>query len=121
LAREFSRGSTSLLLRYYTLKPHGKTDEKLPTALPTALANGLHEVLVEIQDEVLALVKEHGEFRSLHEGYAVILEELEELWCEVKRPPESRDLQRLRSEALDVAASAAKFALFVEKGLEGSS
>jgi hypothetical protein len=76
---------------------------------------GLREVLVEVRSEVYAMVREHGDFSSLHEGYAVILEELEELWCEVKRPPENRDLSRLRSEALDVAASAAKFALFVEK------
>jgi hypothetical protein len=127
LAGEFGR--SSVLQRYYKLraKPEfGDKEPKLPTAvytaLPTGVQNGLHEVLVEIQDEVLAMVKEHGDFRSLHEGYAVILEELEELWDEVKRPPERRDLQRLRSEALNVAASAAKFALFVaKKGLETKS
>ena len=122
LAKEFGRGSSSLQLRFYKLKPHGVTEENLPTQLPTALANGLHEILVEIQDEVLAMVKEHGDFKSCHEGYAVILEVLEMLWDEVKRPAEDRDLQTLRGKALCVAASAAKFALFVEKkGLESSS
>lgn len=131
LAREFNR--SGLLQRYYRLrvKPEFRdkepklptvlpTDVKLPTSLPTVLPlMGLREVLVEIRSEVYAMVREHGDFRSLHEGYAVILEELEELWCEVKMPAEKRDLSRLRSEALDVAASAAKFALFIErKGLE---
>lgn len=121
LAREFNR--SGLLQRYYKLrlKPEFRNkEEKLPTAVHTALPTavpmmGLREVLVEVRSEVYAMVREHGDFRSLHEGYAVILEELEELWDEVKRPAENRDLQRLRSEALDVAASAAKFALFVEK------
>ncbi|MCJ7559154.1 hypothetical protein MUO79_00870 [Candidatus Bathyarchaeota archaeon] len=95
---------------------------ELPTSVPTVLPmTGLREVLVEVRSEVYAMVKEHGDFKSCHEGYAVILEELEELWDEVKRPSESRDLRRLRSEALNVAASAAKFALFVEKELEASS
>ena len=106
-----------------------KEEPKLPTALPTAVRTtvyaavyaGLDKVLVEIRDEVYAMTREHGDFRSLHEGYAVVLEELEELWDEVKRPAESRDLGRLRAEALNVAASAAKFALFVEKGLEAKS
>jgi len=121
LAREFNR--SGLLQRYYKfrVKPEFRDKEpKLPTALPTTLPTvlplvGLREVLVEVRSEVYAMMREHGDFKSCHEGYAVILEELDELWDEVKRPPESRDLQRLRSEALNVAASAAKFALFVEK------
>lgn len=118
LAREFGR--PSVLQRYYRLRLIGKKaeDAKLPTAvhteLPTVAYTGLDQVLVEIKAEVYAMVREHGDFRSLHEGYAVILEELEELWDEVKMPAERRDLSRLRSEALDVAASAVKFALFVE-------
>jgi hypothetical protein len=47
-------------------------------------------------------------FNSLHEGYAVILEELDELWEEVKEKQHSRD--RLRTEALQVAAMAIRFA-----------
>ncbi|MCJ7767241.1 hypothetical protein MUP79_02470 [Candidatus Bathyarchaeota archaeon] len=95
-------------------------EPKLPTPLPTPLPTvlpmaGLREVLVEVRSEVYAMVREHGDFKSLHEGYAVILEMLDEVWEEIKKPSEYMDLQRLRSEALCVAASAAKFALFIEK------
>ena len=99
-----------------------KEEPKLPTVMHTevytAVYVDLDKVLTEIRDEVYGMVREHGDFKSLHEGYAVILEELEELWDEVKRPAETRDLRRLRAEALDVASSAAKFALFIQKDLE---
>lgn len=42
---------------------------------------------------------------SPHEGYAVILEELDELWVEVK----ADDRARMREEAIQVAAMAIRF------------
>jgi hypothetical protein len=42
-----------------------------------------------------------------HEGYAVILEELDELWAEVKAQVHNPD--RMRKEALQVAAMAVRF------------
>ena len=42
-----------------------------------------------------------------HEGYAVILEELDELWEEVKS--QHPDRQRMRAEAAQVAATALRF------------
>jgi hypothetical protein len=47
-------------------------------------------------------------FNSVYEEYAVILEELEELWdeCREKVP----DKERLRKEAIHVAAMAIRFA-----------
>jgi hypothetical protein len=47
-------------------------------------------------------------FNSVHEGYAVILEELDELWDESKERVPSKD--RLRTEARHVAAMAIRFA-----------
>jgi hypothetical protein len=47
-------------------------------------------------------------FASPHEGYAILLEEMDELWQEVKSaPPADRD--RMRAEALQVAAMAVRF------------
>jgi hypothetical protein len=58
--------------------------------------------------EALRAGDKKNPFNSLHEGYAVILEELDELWEEVKEKQHPRD--RLRTEALQVAAMAIRFA-----------
>jgi len=44
-------------------------------------------------------------FNNAHEGYAVIQEELDELWDAVKR----NDLNAARNEAIQVGAMAARF------------
>ena len=51
-------------------------------------------------------------FASPHEGYAVILEELDELFEEIrqKRP----DKERLREEAIQIGAMAIKFIMSIE-------
>lgn len=51
----------------------------------------------------------HAPIAGRHEGYAVILEELDELWaeCKKKRP----DVDALREEAIQVAAMALRFAI----------
>jgi hypothetical protein len=47
--------------------------------------------------------------RSEHEGYAVIKEEFDELWDEIKKNPRKRDAAALRKEAVQVAAMALRF------------
>jgi len=54
-------------------------------------------------------------FNSAHEGYAVILEEADELWDEVKRPAFMRDNKALKEEAIQVAANALRFLVDVVK------
>jgi hypothetical protein len=44
-----------------------------------------------------------------HEGYAVILEELDELWDEVRASKPGADCATMRTEALQVAAMALRF------------
>ncbi len=64
-----------------------------------------------VVDEVVAELERatnlHGPMSSPHEGYAVLQEEVDELWEEVK----DRDLdqRRLRAEAIQVAAMAIRF------------
>lgn len=53
----------------------------------------------------------HGPMVSAHEGYAVLLEELDELWAEVKK--REPDKARLRAEAIQVAAMALRFVMDV--------
>ncbi len=51
--------------------------------------------------------KKHAPMHSGHEGYAVIREELDELWDEVKQ--QSPDPSRLMNEAMQVGAMALAF------------
>ena len=56
----------------------------------------------------------HGSFNSPHEGYAVILEELDELKAEVWKNRRSRDYKAMRKEALQVATMGVKFIEMVD-------
>jgi NTP pyrophosphatase (non-canonical NTP hydrolase) len=48
-------------------------------------------------------------YNSQHEGYAVILEEVEELWAEIKKNQRDYDLQAQRKEAIQAAAMLIRF------------
>lgn len=66
----------------------------------------------EVLDELDRAFVKHGSTASAHEGYAVILEELDELWTLVKRRSRSREsLAQMRHEACQVAAMAIQFML----------
>lgn len=57
--------------------------------------------------ELRRAILKHGPMHSAHEGYAVILEELDELKAEIwKQAP---DREQLRKEAIQVAAMALRF------------
>lgn len=52
-------------------------------------------------------------FNSAHEGWAVLKEEFDELWGEVKINQKRRDLAKMRHEAVQVAAMAMRFIIDV--------
>lgn len=63
-----------------------------------------------IENEILRAKSIHKtDFHSVHEGYAVIKEEVDELWdeCKVKIP----DRTKLRTEAIQIAAMCLRFAI----------
>jgi len=62
---------------------------------------------LQIENEIELSRKNHGVFSGSHEGYAVILEEVEELWQEVKK--KERDFKQMRKECIQIAAMAIKF------------
>jgi hypothetical protein len=68
-------------------------------------------VASEVLEEVFRARKQHAPMRGAHEGYAVILEELDELWAEVK--DRRSDLGAMRREAIQVAAMAIAFVVEV--------
>ncbi len=67
----------------------------------------LDEVLDAIRNEFLRARNKHSPLASAHEGYAVILEELDETWDEIKRD----DFDAAREEAVQVGAMAVAFIL----------
>lgn len=75
----------------------------------------------EVFDEVLAELERatalHGPMNSAHEGYAVLQEEVDELWEEVKTNP--RNDVAMRKEAVQVAAMAIRFLMDCCAGAEG--
>lgn len=71
----------------------------------------LARVLALVADEVTRTSEHHDEFNSAHEGYAVLAEEVDELWDEIKKRPETRSNAALRKEAIQVAAMAVRLIL----------
>ena len=75
-----------------------------PVILP-AIGNELAE---QIDDE-LSRAKVHGvEFASLHEAYAVMLEELDEIWEITRMKRRDRHAETLKHELIQLAAMAIK-------------
>ena len=64
----------------------------------------MSNVLVEITIEIKKSRDAHGLFMGSHEGYAVILEEVEELWDEVKK--KDRNFENMKKECIQIAAMA---------------
>jgi hypothetical protein len=70
-------------------------------------------VMKAIRKEVERAMSLHGSMRNAHEAYAVLLEEVDELWDEVKKNSKTRDPLKMREEAIQVAAMAARFVIDV--------
>ena len=66
----------------------------------------------QVQVELDRALNLHGEFKSFHEGYAVILEEMDELWTEIKKPFAERSRVRIYEESKQLAAMAVKMMIF---------
>jgi hypothetical protein len=59
---------------------------------------------VKVEEELQRARLKNAPFNSLHEAYAVLLEEVDELWDEVKKKPAQRDKFLLLQEAVQVGA-----------------
>ncbi len=69
----------------------------------------IDRLLGDVKWTLQKAIKKHAPMHSAHEGYAVLLEEVDELWDEVKR--QTVDGSAMRKEALHVAAMAVRFLL----------
>lgn len=65
------------------------------------------DALQMIIEEYLGAVKKFGGFNSAHEGFAVLQEEVDELWEEVRKKQGNRE--DLAKEAKQVAAMGLRF------------
>lgn len=72
-------------------------------------ADQLREILRSVACEFGRATSLNGPFGSAHEGYAVILEEVDELWDEVKKKSTERSIDQMREEAIQIAAMAVRF------------
>lgn len=71
----------------------------------------MKKVIMEyIVDEYIIATRNYGKFSSAHEGFAVIKEEVDELWeaVRLKQSNPERD-EKMRKEAIQVAAMACRF------------
>lgn len=95
----------------YTLSSDGsvkinKTSAIGPTELMVPL---LTSVLMDIGEEVAAAEAKWPAMNSAHEAFAVMKEEVDELWDHVKTNQKKRDIAAMRAEAIQVAAMAVRF------------
>ncbi len=69
----------------------------------------LDELVYDLNDigiEYIKAKEKHTKFNSLHEVYAVLIEEVDELWEEIKKKKEHRNVIDIKNEARHVAAVA---------------
>lgn len=63
-----------------------------------------------VGEELLRARKKYRAMASAHEGWAVLREEVDELWEEVKKKPSKRDPAAMYDELIQVAAMAQRMA-----------
>lgn len=73
---------------------------------PYAVSNAVTEVVKEVE----LAQSNWPPFNSAHEGFAVLGEEVNELWEHIRTKQKNRNLVEMRKEAIQVAAMAIRFA-----------
>ncbi len=64
----------------------------------------------DVRDELAIARAKYRPMASAHEGWAVIREEVDELWDDVKKKPSKRNAEDMYSELVQVAAMAQRMA-----------
>lgn len=72
------------------------------------------EEAAKVVSETTRAMTKYPSMASWHEGYAILKEEVDELWDEIKKRPGLRNTDKLREEATQVAAMALR--LLVDLG-----
>lgn len=64
------------------------------------------DIELKVFNEFDLAKKNYPDFHSLHEGYAVLLEEVDELWDFVKMKQKKRDYELIEKECIQIASMA---------------
>lgn len=67
------------------------------------------ELAMDVITELESARETHPNFHSAHEGWAVLREEVDELWDEVRKKDDERSMRKMRAEAVQIAAMALRF------------
>ncbi len=74
----------------------------------------VEELMGEVMAEFDFATEKYPAFNTAHEGYAVLLEEMDELKAHVWMRQGKRDLTAMQKEAIQVAAMALRFAFDIQ-------
>lgn len=74
------------------------------------------EAIAEMGTEYFNATRRYPPMASAHEGFAILKEEVDELWDEVKKKPSKVDREALRQECIQVGAMAIRFYCDVCRG-----
>jgi len=69
----------------------------------------IKELIEQVENEFERASKLYHKFHSNHEGYAVLKEEVDELWDEIKKSKETKGNDKMKSELIQIAAMAIRF------------
>jgi CO dehydrogenase/acetyl-CoA synthase beta subunit len=83
--------------------------EDIVTARDVRSMDQIDQILFRVRHEVVRARKKHAPMHSPHEGYAVLQEEVDELWEEIKAD-EGREVNAM-NEAVQIAAMAVRYVL----------
>lgn len=81
--------------------------------------NDIERTALEVCKEVEEATKAWPKFNSAHEGFAVLKEEVDELWDHVKTNQKRRNIEEMRKEAIQVAAMALRFSVEICNEVDG--
>lgn len=73
------------------------------------IGRSIDRVVSDVKEELGRARRCFPAFHSAHEGFAVLKEEVDELWDEVKARPGGERTKLMREEAIQVAAMALRF------------
>ncbi len=83
-------------------------EPRIPHSTSSTEISPFAAILQAVDAEYRRAVSLHGSFSSTHEGYAIIKEEVDELWDGIKK---NDDRKLLKEEAIQIAAMAIRFCI----------